>query len=412
MKKNCYMCKCEEKFSFDEIVERKNTDAIKIEGLKLFWNNENLIPMWVADMDFRTPDFILNSIKEKCNEGILGYPACPESWYDAIISWMKKKCNVEVSKKELVFIPGIVKGLIFSIQTMTDIGDGVMIMPPVYHPFRITINNNKRTVVNCPLIYDGNQFFIDKACFEKEIKKCRMFILCNPHNPGGRIWSREELEYIDKVCYENNVLVVSDEIHADIALPGYNCITFSSVSETAKQNSIIFRAPSKAFNMPGIMSSYAIIHNEAIRDRFKEYVSGNEFDCGHIFAYTSLVAAYNHGESWLNSMIDYIQKNVDFLEEYFREKMPDIKPVIPQASFLVFLDCKALNLSQKELNSFFADKAGLALNDGEMFGEEGIGFMRMNVGCPKEILKTALDSLYVAYSELKAEIEISESVNA
>ena len=357
--------------------------------------------MWVADMDFRTPEYIIDAVKEKCNNGILGYTICPDSWYESIIDWNNRRCNSDICKEDLIFMPGVVKGLIYAIQSLTNKEDNIMIMPPVYHPFRLSIFNNNRSVVNCPLILKDGVYDIDKDLFEQKIKDCKMFILCNPHNPGGRVWTKEELLYIDKICTQNNVIVISDEIHADLTLPGHTTLMYSTVSDSAKQNSIIFRAPSKAFNMPGLSSAYCIIQNEKLRNRFKDYVTPNEFDTGNIFSYTPVVAAYQKGEEWLNSVVHYIETNVQFLDSYLKEKMPKIKAIIPQASYLVFLDCRELNLSQKELNSFFADKAKLALSDGEMFGKEGVGFMRLNIGCPLEILKKAMCSLETEYLKLE-----------
>ena len=386
--------------SLDEVVDRRNTDSLKYDAVKSIWGKENLIPMWVADMDFRTPEYIIDAVREKCNTGILGYTICPESWYDAIIAWNNKRYGSSLKKEELIFMPGVVKGIIYSIQSLTKISDRIMIMPPVYHPFRLSILNNSRTVVNCPLKLESGKFNIDRELFESEIKGCKIFILCNPHNPGGRVWTKEELLYIDKVCKDNNVIVISDEIHADLTLPGNTTYMYSTISESARQNTIIFRAPSKAFNMPGLSSAYCIIHDENLRNRFKDYVVPNEFDAGNIFSYTPVVAAYNKGDEWLNEVNKYIAANVKYLDEYLKDNMPKIKAIVPQASYLVFLDCRALGLSQKELNNFFAEKANLALSDGEMFGKEGIGFMRLNIGCPLSILKDALLLLNKAYKKL------------
>lgn len=386
--------------SFDEIVERRDTDALKYEGLKMIWNNENLIPMWVADMDFRTPDFIIESIKEKCSQGILGYNLPSDNWAESIIEWHKKRYKYTIDKEHLIFMPGVVKGIIFALQTLTEEGDGVMIMPPVYHPFRISIENNNREVVNCPLILEKGHYFINKPLFEEKIKSCKMFILCNPHNPGGRVWTREELEYIDSVCTKNNIIVISDEIHADLTLPGKVSYIYSSISPTAKNNSIVFRAPSKSFNMPGVMSAYCIIENKELRENFKKYVTGNEFDAGHIFSYVSTAAAYTYGEQWLAQLLEYLSDTINFTIDFINKEIPRIKAIKPQASYLIFLDCRELNMTQSELNDFFCNNAGLALSDGEMFGKEGIGFMRMNVGCSRSVVERALRQLKEAYEKL------------
>lgn len=227
-----------------------------------------------------------------------------------------------------------------------------------------------------------------------------MLILSNPHNPGGRVWTREELAEIAEICFDNQVLVISDEIHADLTLPGYTHPTFALVSEKARRNSLVFMSPSKVFNMPGLASSYCIIEDEAIRHRFQTYMEASEFSEGHLFAYLGVAAAYSNGTEWLDQALEYIQENIDFTDEYLKTHIPAIRMIRPQASYLIFLDCRGMGVSQKELVDFFVDGAHLALNDGAMFGKEGEGFMRLNVACPRSVLRQALDQIKEAY-ELK-----------
>lgn len=257
----------------------------------------------------------------------------------------------------------------------------------------------EREVVYSPLdLYDGH-YHIDFERFSKDIRGCRLLILCNPHNPGGRVWTVEELRRIADICKENGTMVVSDEIHADLTLPPYKHHPFATVSEAAAQNSLTFMAPSKAFNMPGLGSSYAIAVNEDIRRRFREFMEAGEFCEGHLFAYIGAAAAYTHGEEWLEQVLGYVQANIDFTENYLKEHVPGIGMIRPQASYLVFLDCRALGLPQEKLASLFAEKAHLALNDGTMFGKPGEGFMRLNVGCPRSVLQKALEQLSAAVKE-------------
>lgn len=381
------------RYNFDEIIDRTHTDSIKWDGLTERWGRNDLLPMWVADMDFRTPPFIIESIQKQLNAGILGYTMKPATWGDSIIKWLSKRHHWDVSSEELTFVPGIVRGLAFALQCFTQKDDKVLVMPPVYHPFFIVSQKLEREVIFSPLeIHDG-QYQINFDRFRNDVKGCKVLILCNPHNPGGRVWTKEELRQIATICKENGVLVFSDEIHADLTLTPYQHHPFASVSSDASSNSIVFMAPSKAFNMPGLASSYTIIQNHDILRKFQDFMEAGEFSESHIFAYKSLIAAYTHGEEWLSEALDYIKGNIDFTQEYLQNHIPEIKMIRPQASFLIFLDCRELKLPQKELVHLFVDKAHLALNDGVMFGQGGEGFMRFNIACPRTLLDQALTQL-------------------
>lgn len=387
------------KYNFDEIIDRRGTDALKLDALKPRWGREDLLPLWVADMDFRTPSFITNAIKERCDKGVLGYTTKSDEYFDSIIEWLGSRYNWKITKELINFTSGIVPGIAFVVKCFTNKGDKVLIQAPVYHPFFLVTEHNHRQVVYNPLILD-NQFKMDVEHFKKAIKGCKLFILCNPHNPGGRVWSKDELAIIAKICHDNNTLVLSDEIHADLTFPEYTHTPFAKVSEEARSNSIVFMSPSKAFNMAGLASSYCIIENKTIRDKFRDYLNASELSEGHAFAFVSVAAAYKNGSEWLKEMLIYVQDNINYMEKYLEQNMPLIKIIRPQASYLVFMDCRKLGMKQKELVDFFVDKAHLALNDGSMFGKEGRGFMRLNAGCPKEILKRALSQLKSAYDSI------------
>lgn len=387
------------KYNFDEIVDRKGTDALKLEALKPRWGRDDLLPLWVADMDFRTPPFIMNAIKERCENEILGYTSKPASYYQAIEKWLASRYDWKVSKELINFTPGIVVGLAHVLKCVTQPGDKVLIQSPVYHPFFLVTEHNYRKVVRNPLVLENGQYKIDWKNFKEAVIGCKLFILCNPHNPGGRVWTKEELATMAEICYDNGTMVISDEIHADLTLPGYTHTPFAKISEKARLNSIVFMSPSKAFNMPGLASSYCIIENNEVRKKFHTYLNASEFSEGHIFAFISVAAAYEHGTEWLNQLLDYVQGNIDYVDNYLKRNMPLIKAIRPQASYLIFLDCRELGLNQKELVDFFVDKAHLALNDGSMFGEEGTGFMRINAGCPRVILQKALTQLEEAYNK-------------
>ena len=387
------------KYNFDEVIERRGTDSVKWDGVENVWGRKDLLPMWVADMDFRTPPFVMDALRRRLDHEVLGYTFACEEWYTSICSWLHKRHQWDVTRDMLTFVPGIVRGQAFALQCFTKPGDKVMVMTPVYHPFFLVTERLGREVVYSPLdLYDGH-YHIDFECFSKDIRGCRLLILCNPHNPGGRVWTVEELRRIADICKESGTMVVSDEIHADLTLPPYKHHPFATVSEAAAQNSLTFMAPSKAFNMPGLGSSYAIAVNEDIRRRFREFMEAGEFCEGHLFAYIGAVAAYTHGEEWLEQVLGYVQANIDFTENYLKEHVPGIGMIRPQASYLVFLDCMALGLPQEKLARLFAEKAHLALNDGTMFGKPGEGFMRLNVGCPRSVLQKALEQLSAAVKE-------------
>ena len=381
------------KYNFDEVIERRGTDSVKWDGVENVWGRKDLLPMWVADMDFRTPPFVMDALRRRLDHEVLGYTFACEEWYTSICSWLHKRHQWDVTRDMLTFVPGIVRGQAFALQCFTKPGDKVMVMTPVYHPFFLVTERLGREVVYSPLdLYDGH-YHIDFECFSKDIRGCRLLILCNPHNPGGRVWTKEELSQIADICYENGTLVISDEIHADLTLPPYKHPTFALISEKARMNSLVFMSPSKAFNMPGLASSYAIIENDELRHQFQVYMEASEFSEGHLFAYLSVAAAYSHGTEWLDQVIAYIKGNIDFTESYLKERIPAIRMIRPQASYLIFLDCRELGLSQEELNRLFVEDAHLALNEGTTFGKEGEGFMRLNVACPRATLEKALRQL-------------------
>jgi cystathionine beta-lyase len=381
-------------YNFDKIVDRHSTHALKVDALQERYGRSDLIPLWVADMDFECGDFITNALKERCDNGIFGYTIASDAYYQSIINWLKNNHQWAVEKEWLSYIPGVVRGIAFCVMHFTRPQDRIIIQPPVYHPFRLVPLMHHREVVYNPLIEENGTYRMDLDGLRKIIdNKCKILILSNPHNPAGITWNKDTLEELAAICFEHGILVISDEIHSDMAIFDCRHIPFASVSEQAKQNSITFMAPSKTFNIAGIVSSYSIIPNKKIRDSFYNFLHASELDEGAIFAYIATQAAYTHGDEWKQQMLAYIEGNIRFVDRYLKENIPVIRAVIPQASFLLWLDCKALKISQKDLNDLFINKAQLALNDGEMFGEEGVGFMRMNIACPRSILEKAMQNL-------------------
>lgn len=389
-------------YNFDEIIDRSGSGDLKHEALLPRWGSNDLLPLWVADMDFATPDFVVDALKARLSHPIFGYTIEPADYRPTIIDWNESHHGWKIKPEWISFIPGIVKGIGFVVNVFTKPGEKVIIQPPVYHPFRMTPEDNGREVVFNPLrlredgYYDMDFDNLSEVCDDK----CRVLILSNPHNPAGVCWSKETLQRLADFCYEHNIIVISDEIHSDMALFGNRHVPFASVSERAADISITFAAPTKTFNMAGIVSSYAVISNDDLRQRFYGWLKANELDEPTIFAPIATIAAYQKGEGWRKQMLAYVEDNVRFVEDYCRERIPGIRPLRPQASFLVWLNCRGLELSHDKLLDLFIDKAHLALNDGEMFGPVGEGFMRLNVGTPRSVLRQALEQLAKAVNEL------------
>lgn len=389
-------------YNFDEIIDRSGSGDLKHEALLPRWGRNDLLPLWVADMDFATPDFVVDALKARLSHPIFGYTIEPADYRPTIIDWNESHHGWKIKPEWISFIPGIVKGIGFVVNVFTKPGEKVIIQPPVYHPFRMTPEDNGREVVFNPLrlredgYYDMDFDNLSEVCDDK----CRVLILSNPHNPAGVCWSKETLQRLADFCYEHNIIVISDEIHSDMALFGNRHVPFASVSERAADISITFAAPTKTFNMAGIVSSYAVISNDDLRQCFYGWLKANELDEPTIFAPIATIAAYQKGEGWRKQMLAYVENNVRFVEDYCREHIPGVRPLRPQASFLVWLNCRGLELSHDKLLDLFIDKAHLALNDGEMFGPGGEGFMRLNVGTPRSVLRQALEQLAKAVNEL------------
>lgn len=380
-------------YNFDELIDRHHTGSVKWDGMKNAFGRDDLTAMWVADMDFRTPPFVMDALRQRLEHEVLGYAMPCEGWDTTICHWLQKRHQWEVRPDWLTFVPGIVRGQAFALLCFTNPGDRVLVMTPVYHPFFLVTERLKREAVRSPLDLRDGHYHIDFDRLRHDLQGCKALVLCNPHNPGGRVWTVDELRRIAELCQESGTLVISDEIHADLTLPPYKHHPFATVSPAAASNSVTFMAPSKTFNMPGVQSSFAIVPDDTLRARFQQFMEAGEFCEGHLFAYIGCKAAFEHGEEWLNQLLAYIQGNIDFTESYLRQHIPAIGMIRPQASFLVFLDCRQLGLEQEALERLFADKARLALNTGTTFGEPGRGFMRLNVGCPRAALKQALDQL-------------------
>lgn len=389
------------KYDFDEVLDRRASDCLKYGVLQERWGRTDLLPLWVADMDFRTPDFILQALRRRLDHEVLGYTAAHPQWRESIVEWLRQEQQWQIRPEHLTFVPGIVRGIAFVLQAFTQPGDKVLVMNPVYHPFFLVTEHNGRQTVYHTLRLDTiqtpegpqRQYVIDFEQLDRDLEGVKVLLLSNPHNPGGRVWTADELRRIAHLAQCHGTLVVSDEIHADLVLSPHRHTPFASVSEEASQISITFGSPSKAFNIPGIVTSYSIVPNDSLRRRWNNYLAASELDEGNMFAQLAAVTAYTQGSEWLHEVRKYILANVDFVVDYCQKHLPGIVPIRPQASFLVFLDCRALGLNHDQLLDLFIDKAHLALDDGRKFGTAGEGFMRLNVATPRSVLQEALERL-------------------
>lgn len=391
------------KMQFDKIIDRKGSNAVKTDCLIEKYGRDDLIPLWIADMDFETPDFIRKALADRFAHPIYGYSEAPESYWQSILDWEKNVNGWELNRDEITFIPGIIRGISYAINCFTQPGDKVVLQPPVYMPFFRLVEENGRKIILNPLKLGQGQYEMDIDGLETlcRLERPKMMILANPHNPAGRVWGRATLAKVAAICDKYHVLVVSDEIHADMPLFGNVHVPFASVSPEAANVAITFKAPSKTFNIAGISSSYAIVRNPVLRREFYDFLTTNEFNVPTFMAFVATEAAFTKGDRWRREMLKYVEENVNIVTDYIGVNIPQISVMRPQASFLVWLNCKRLGLEHDALIDLFVDKAHLALNDGAAFGPGGDGYMRLNVGCPRKVLEKALAQLKDAVKSLK-----------
>lgn len=393
------------RYDFDRIIDRCGTQCIKYDNLCQTFGEGDLFPMWIADMDFAVCPEVTAALRDRLTHDIFGYTCPADSYWNSIIDWARNRHALEIRREELAFVPGIVRGIAFAINFFTREGDGIVIQPPVYHPFRIVPEGNGRTVIDNPLIENtcgsGSCYRMDLEGLEEIFRTRRpaMMILCNPHNPAGIQWDAETLASVARLAKKYGVIVISDEIHGDLMLGNRRHIPFLSSCPEAAEVGITFAAPSKTFNIAGLESSWMVVRNPKLREPFYKWMEVNEFSSPSFMAWMAAEAAYTHGAEWLDEALAYLEENVAEVERFCSEKMPALKPIRPEASFLVWLDCRQLGLSQDELEELFLKKARLALNSGTMFGKGGEGFMRLNIGLPRKRLTEALEKLRQALEE-------------
>lgn len=386
---------------FDKIINRKNTKCYKWDYNKQLFGKENLLSMWVADMDFQAPPEVLKILKKRADHGIFGYTGLTETFYDSIINWMKDSFNWNIEKDWILTTPGIVPAINFAIQTYTEKSDKIIVQTPVYYPFFTSIKNNHRTLVTSELKLIDDHYEMDFDDLEQKLSEnVKMMILCSPQNPVSRIWHNDELTKVAELCLKYNVLLVSDEIHSDLVFAGNKHIPIPTISNDIADNSITMFAPSKTFNVAGLSLSFVIIPDKNIRVKFQKTIRNLGLHGGNLFGIEALEAAYRYGRSWLDELMPYVEDNYDFVQQYLSEHIPQIKSIKMEGTYLLWLDCRELGLSQTELIDFFINSAGLAFNDGSKFGDNGKGFMRMNLGCSRKLIKQALEQLQKAVKKI------------
>lgn len=379
-------------YDFDTVTDRKNTNAIKYDLAKKRGKPEDAVSLWVADMDFPTAPCIQKAVAEKAAHGIWGYSRPDNRYYDALKKWYKERHNFEVQNEWVVNTPGVCFALAAAVKAFTKEGESVLIQKPIYYPFFNIINSLQRKVVNSSLILKNNHYEIDFDDFERKIvqENVKMFILCSPHNPGGRVWTKQELQKISEICLAHNVLVVSDEIHSDITFGSNVHTVYGSLSEQALKNSIICTAPSKSFNLAGLQFSNIFIADEKLRKAFSKELDKTGYDEPSVFGIVAATAAYSEGADWFDSVKSYIWENILFAKKYIEENASQIKVLVPEGTYLLWLDFSKTGLSDSEINDRVLNKAKVWLDSGSMFGKEGEKFQRINCATPRIILEDAL----------------------
>ena len=385
-------------YNFDNIIDRHGTSAVKIDRLDAVFGRHDLTPLWIADLDFAVCPEITAALSRRLAHPVLGYSEASESYWQAIIDWNLRRHGFSIARNELAFVPGVVKGIALAVNFFTREGDGVVIQPPVYTPFRTVVEGNNRKVIENPLIFDGESYSMDLDGLRSVVAghKPKMMVLCNPHNPIGIQWDADTLAELAAIAREAGMVVVSDEIHGDLMLGGRRHIPFLSAGPDAVAVGIMLGAPSKTFNIPGLVSSWMVVKNPEMRERYYKWLEVNEFSAPVMISTIGAEAAYNNGEEWLDQMLAYVEGNIDFVIDFAARRIPGLKVIRPQASFLLWLDFRGLHLCHREVMDMLLDKAHLALNDGTMFGAQGDGFARLNAGTPRAVLAHALESLETA----------------
>lgn len=379
-------------FQFDRIIDRTHTHSVKWDYREKIFGKRDILPMWVADMDFSCAPEILQNLRDWVNHGVFGYTAHSREYFEGIVRWLNEKHQWKVKKSWIMTTPGVIPGISMALQSFSMPGDQVVIQPPVYKPFFESVKNNGRKLVLNDLSFDGSRYRMDFDKLESQLdKRTRLLILCNPHNPVGRVWSKEELLKLGKICLENNVMILSDEIHYDIVYAGYRHYPLASLSPELSAQTVTFTSPAKTFNIQGLPLSSVIISGKEKREKFNQSVAANGLALhNNALAMAAGEAAYREGGPWLNDLLDYLEKNRELLVTFCREELKGVNVIVPDGTYLAWLDFRALDMEPDPLNTFLVHRARVGLIDGREFGSGGAGFQRLNFGCPRETLKEGL----------------------
>lgn len=389
-------------WNFDEEVKRDGTDCIKYDLREEIFGKKDVIPMWVADMDFRTPGFIVDKLHDRLNHEIFGYSFRPPEYFSSIVNWLKARHDWQIEKDWICFCPGIVTALNLCTLAFTRPGDSIIVQPPVYFPFFSAVESHGRTLVFNQLIEKEGKWIMDFDSLTASLsKKIKMIIISNPHNPVGRVWNTDELEILADICLKNNILILSDEIHCDLVLPGFSHSPLAKLSDKIAEITVTCIAPSKTFNLAGLGTSSVIISNPVLRKYFNNKTEKLHLGNGNIFGTAASVAAYSKGHEWLDDLMRYINGNADLVMKYCKELIPEIIPVRPEATYMIWLDCRKFAMEGKDLQKFFVEKCGVGMNEGSTFGPGGDGFMRMNLGTTLQTVTRALEQIEKAVAELR-----------
>lgn len=389
------------KYNFDKVVDRKNTYSLKYDFALERGKNEDVLPLWVADMDFQCAPEIIEKLKQTLDHGILGYSESKEDYFQAVYQWYHQYFHWDIQSEWLVKTPGIVFAIAMAVKAYTQTGDSILIQQPVYYPFSEVIIDNQRQIITNSLVLKDAHYEIDFIDFENKIRDhhVKLFILCSPHNPVGRVWQKWELEKMADICLKYHVVIVSDEIHSDFVYPNYQHFVLSSLSKEYQKITITCTSPSKTFNLAGLQISNIIIADEKLRDKFKKEVAAAGYSQVGLMGLVACQTAYEKGYKWLEQLKIYLADNISYVRHFLKEELPQITMIEPEGTYLLWLDFRKLGLNHDELEDLIVNKAHLWLDDGFIFGKDGEGFERMNIACPRKTLETALKQLKQAIDE-------------
>ncbi|MCF6171728.1 MAG: PatB family C-S lyase [Bacteroidales bacterium] len=384
-------------YNFDKPVRRENTACVKYDLREPYFGKADVLPMWVADMDFETPDFVRKAVEERAKHPVYGYSVRTDDYYRSVVDWVKRRHNWDIEREWVVYTPGIVPALNFSVTSFTRPGDAVLVQPPVYFPFFSAIANHGRKQTDNPLLLNGRSYSIDFDDFEKKARQASMFFLCSPHNPVGKCFTPDELLRMGELCLENNVLVVSDEIHNDLILPGFSHSPMAALSDDLAENTISCIAPSKTFNLAGLSTSTVIIKNEELRNKFAKALNGPHLGKGNLFGAVASQAAYTFGDDWVDELMQYVHNNFQLLERFLQAEIPVLSVTKAESTYMAWIEFRKTGLTDDEIKEKLIHEAGLGLSAGTLFGKGGEGFQRMNLAAPKSVVRDALERLKAAF---------------